>query len=301
MGSGTTSAMRREYWTETTECSRNDSVRVRNDDGGLFGACFGGVGAGARARDAPSPACTASAPRFAARCAAVPEGVERDLDRSHREHRLADTGRGAVAGNARGNAMDASAAVRGGSAADALAAAAKAATDDGGNNRFGSGARHRRDVSASRLEKTEKEKHSPAFSICAICARASATRFSTPRVFPRWTKPTANSRRRISCVARRRAGSGFRRAPGVGRRRVVSSTKLRGIAEPRADRRRVSAGPGRRDVPEGEARALARRAERSWRDAHEPRSGWRGGLRRRGEGPERSRRRRHRVAQIHGK
>ena len=94
--------------------------------------------------------------------------VERDLDRSHRVHRLADTGRGAVAGNARGNAMDASAAVRGGSAADDSrgGADAKAATDDGGNNPFSVPAYAIAAETSQRLvsEKTEKEKHSPAFS-----------------------------------------------------------------------------------------------------------------------------------------
>ena len=170
MGSGTTSSMRREYWTETTECSTETTAFVFET---TTAARFRRVLRRRRRRRARARVSAVAgvhgldaALRRSVR--SLFPGVERDLDRSHREHRLADTGRGAVAGNARGNAMDASAAARGGSAADDSrgGAAAKAATDDGGNNPFSvpAYAIAARDVSASRLEKTEKEKHSPAFS-----------------------------------------------------------------------------------------------------------------------------------------
>ena len=152
---------------------RNDSVRIRNENGGsFFGACFGGAGAGARARERAVAGVHGLDAALRRAVRSLFPNVERDLDRAHREHRLADTGRGAAAGNAhaRGNAMDASAAgnARGGSAADDArgGAAAKAATDDGGNNPFSVPAYAIAAETSQRLvsEKTEKEKHSPAFS-----------------------------------------------------------------------------------------------------------------------------------------
>ena len=259
----------------------NDSVRVRNDDGGsFFGACFGGVGAGARARERAVAGVHGLDAALRRSVRSLFPSVERDLDRSHREHRLADTGRGAAAGNARGNAMDASAAVRGGSAADDSrgGADAKAATDDGGNNPFSVPAYAIAAETSQRLvsEKTEKEKHSPAFSpLRDMRAGIGDALQYAAQVFPRSDKADrkfAQAEMAFAVAEDVALAAVFAGRPAFAAAAVVRLAKCFVASPSPAPTDAASLlGLVAAVMPEGEARALAlRRAEEILdADAHE--------------------------------
>ena len=273
--------MRREYWTETTECSTETTAFVFET---TTAAVFPRVlrrrrrraRAFARRRRRRARPRRRAPPRKVR--GAVP-GRRALLDRAHREHRLADTGRGAAAGNdARGNAMDASAAET--RAADRPRTTSRAApgaprtsafSSSGGNSRF----RFARDAIAARRlpprlvsEKTEKEKHSPAFSPLRDMRAGigDALQYAAQVFYARCrTKPTANSRRRRWRSPSPRTSRSPRRAgsPGVRRRRGGSPRRCFVASPSPAPTDAASLlGLVAAVMPEGEARALAlRRAE----------------------------------------